>query len=163
MKAEQPAGEVGRLRYRGPGVSRLMVSASGVVTSSEGAWNEPGDLARISSVGPHTACRARQGSDHSRRREHLSGGDRSRPAQASGDSEVSVFGASDTQLGERVVAAIVAKAGAHPEVEDVRAFARSRLASYKIPDRIVFVADLPRNSSGKVVRSALPKLFDVWS
>ena len=40
---------------------------------------------------------------------------------------------------------------------------RERLASYKIPESIVFVDDLPRNSSGKVVRSALAKLFDVWS
>ena len=67
---------------------------------------------------------------------------------------------SDTHLGERVAAAIVAKAGISPNVEDVLGFTKGRLAAYKIPDRIIFVADLPRNSSGKVVRSALPKLLD---
>jgi acyl-CoA synthetase (AMP-forming)/AMP-acid ligase II len=67
---------------------------------------------------------------------------------------------SDTHLGERIAAAIVARTGARPEIEDVRSFAKSRLAAYKIPDRIMFVADLPRNSSGKVVRSALPRFYD---
>ena len=42
-----PIGEVGRLRYRGPGVSGVMVSAAGVVSANTGAWNEPGDLARM--------------------------------------------------------------------------------------------------------------------
>ena len=43
----RPAGEVGRLRYRGPGISRLMVSADGIISQSDGASNEPGDLARM--------------------------------------------------------------------------------------------------------------------
>jgi acyl-CoA synthetase (AMP-forming)/AMP-acid ligase II len=154
------AGEVGRLRYRGPGVSRLMVSADGIISQSDGAWNEPGDLARMLPSGHvQLAGRAKD--------LIIRGGVNIYPTEVEAAlrehqavHEVCVFGVSDTHLGERVAAAIVAKAGASPKVEDVLAFAKSRLATYKIPDRIIVVADLPRNSSGKVVRSALPKLLD---
>ena len=156
----RPPGEVGRLRYRGPGVSRLMVSAEGIITSSDGAWNEPGDLARILPSGHvQLAGRAKD--------LIIRGGVNIYPAEVEAVLrehpailEVSVFGVSDAHLGERIAAAIVARAGARPEIEDVRSFAKSRLAVYKIPDRIMFVAELPRNSSGKVVRSALPRLYD---
>jgi fatty-acyl-CoA synthase/long-chain acyl-CoA synthetase len=156
----RPAGEVGRLRYRGPGVSRLMVSADGIISQSDGAWNEPGDLARMLPSGHvQLAGRAKD--------LIIRGGVNIYPAEVEAIlrehpavHEVCVFGVGDTHLGERIAAAIVTKAGVSPNVEDVLGFAKSRLASYKIPDRIIFVADLPRNSSGKVVRSALPKLLD---
>jgi acyl-CoA synthetase (AMP-forming)/AMP-acid ligase II len=156
----RPRGDVGRLRYRGPGVSRLMVSAEGIITASDGGWNEPGDLARILPSGHvQLAGRAKD--------LIIRGGVNIYPAEVEAVLrehpavlEVSVFGLSDTLLGERIAAAIVARTGARPEIEDVRSFAKSRLAAYKIPDRIMFVADLPRNSSGKVVRSALPRFYD---
>jgi acyl-CoA synthetase (AMP-forming)/AMP-acid ligase II len=156
----RPAGEVGRLRYRGPGVSRLMVSADGIISQSDGAWNEPGDLARMLPSGHvQLAGRAKD--------LIIRGGVNIYPAEVEtvlrahpAVHEVCVFGVGDTHLGERIAAAIVTKAGVSPNVEDVLGFAKSRLASYKIPDRIIFVADLPRNSSGKVLRSALPKLLD---
>ena len=137
-----------------------MVSADGIISQSDGAWNEPGDLARMLPSGHlQLAGRAKD--------LIIRGGVNIYPVEVEAAlrkhqavHEVCVFGVSDSHLGERVAAAIVAKTGAPPKVEDVLDFAKSRLAAYKIPDKIILVADLPRNSSGKVVRSALPKLLD---
>ncbi|MGZ5023213.1 MAG: class I adenylate-forming enzyme family protein [Chthoniobacterales bacterium] len=151
-------GEVGRLRYRGPGVSRLMVSADGVLTSNEGAWLEPGDLARLLPSGHvQLAGRAKD--------MIIRGGVNIYPAEIEAAlrnhpaiAELCVFGVADTRLGEKIIAAIIPKAGQFIDAEAVQDFARSRLAEYKTPDRIVFVSELPRNSSGKVIREALKEL-----
>ena len=42
-------------------------------------------------------------------------------------------------------------------VEDVIAFARERLARYKVPKEVVFTDALPRNPSGKVQKHLLPR------
>lgn len=54
--------------------------------------------------------------------------------------------------GEEVVVAVVPSAGATVDSERVRAFARERLAAYKVPRRVVIVAELPRSQIGKVLR-----------
>lgn len=54
--------------------------------------------------------------------------------------------------GEEVVVAVVPAAGATVDPERVRAFARERLAAYKVPRRVVIVKELPRSQIGKVLR-----------
>jgi long-chain acyl-CoA synthetase len=54
--------------------------------------------------------------------------------------------------GEDVVAAVVVRAGAVFDPETLRTFCRLRLAPYKVPKRIVQVAELPRSLIGKVLR-----------
>lgn len=68
--------------------------------------------------------------------------------------EVAVFGVPDEQWGETVVAVVVP---ARPEVtaEDVTAYAREHMASYKVPRRVVFVEELPKTGSGKVLKRQL--------
>jgi acyl-CoA synthetase (AMP-forming)/AMP-acid ligase II len=56
-------------------------------------------------------------------------------------------------LGEDVAAWVVLRDDT--SVEDVRAFVSGRLADYKVPRRITVVEVLPRNESGKVVKSRL--------
>jgi malonyl-CoA/methylmalonyl-CoA synthetase len=73
--------------------------------------------------------------------------------------DCAVVGVPDPEWGERVCAAIIAK-GAAPALEDVRAWAKARMAPYKIPSRIVTVKDLPRNAMGKVVKPEVCKLFE---
>ena len=72
-------------------------------------------------------------------------------------AEVSVVGVPDETWGERVVAVVVARAGRAAEcaTDAVRAFARARLAPYKIPRQVVVVEALPRNAVGKVTKPAL--------
>ncbi len=83
-----------------------------------------------------------------------------------GVREVAVLGLPDERLGEVVAAGLVAEAGpwasGDPDllVEDVRSFCRERLARYKVPDRMLVLDVLPRNTMGKVVKGDLAPAFD---
>ncbi|QKW13797.1 class I adenylate-forming enzyme family protein [Verrucosispora sp. NA02020] len=70
-------------------------------------------------------------------------------------AEAAVVGLPDQRWGQIVVAAVVAGPGAVPDPDELRAHCRSRLAGYKTPARVVVVAALPKNASGKTVRAAL--------
>jgi acyl-CoA synthetase (AMP-forming)/AMP-acid ligase II len=59
-------------------------------------------------------------------------------------------------LGEDVAAWIVLVDGSSATDEDIKAFCAERLADYKVPRRITFVDELPRNATGKVVKKDLP-------
>jgi malonyl-CoA/methylmalonyl-CoA synthetase len=67
--------------------------------------------------------------------------------------EVAVVGRPSERWGEEVTAVVVA--GGAVEAEELRAFAARRLASYKVPKRVEFADELPRNAMGKVVRGDL--------
>jgi long-chain acyl-CoA synthetase len=74
--------------------------------------------------------------------------------------EAAVFGVPDPQWGELVMACVVSKMGATLTADDLIAFCRRTLASYKVPRRIEFSAtDLPKNSSGKVLKKTLRERF----
>ncbi|MBX3199262.1 MAG: AMP-binding protein [Labilithrix sp.] len=70
-------------------------------------------------------------------------------------AEVAVVGLSDDAWGERVVACVVRRGDAACEAADLRAFVRERLAPYKVPKDVVFLAELPKNALGKVVKPEL--------
>lgn len=71
--------------------------------------------------------------------------------------EAAVVGTPDERVGEAIKAFIVLRDPAvQPEVSALRAFARSSLAGYKVPEHWEFIAALPRNPSGKVVKAKLP-------
>jgi len=76
-------------------------------------------------------------------------------------SDVAVVGVPDPQWGDRVCAAVTARAeeGA-PTPDALRLFAKERLAPYKVPKDILVVPDLPRNAMGKVMKPAVKDLFD---
>ena len=76
-------------------------------------------------------------------------------------AECAVVGVADEAWGERVCAAIVARAGCQLAVEPFRDWARERLAAYKVPSRVIVVAELPRNAMGKVTKPAVRGLFRV--
>ncbi len=74
--------------------------------------------------------------------------------------EVAVFGVPDPQWGEFVVACVVLKPGATLTADDLIAFCRRSLASYKLPRRVEFSeTDLPKNGSGKVLKKTLRERF----
>lgn len=74
-------------------------------------------------------------------------------------SECAVVGVPDAEWGERVGAAIVLRERSAMNLEDLRAWAKSRLAAYKLPSRLLVLEALPRNVMGKVEKRALGKLF----
>jgi len=69
--------------------------------------------------------------------------------------ECAVVGVPDPEWGERVTAAIVPRPGAELTAEALRGWAGERLAPYKVPSRVHFVDELPRNALGKVVKPEL--------
>ncbi len=75
-------------------------------------------------------------------------------AELPGVREVAVAGLDDALLGQ-VVAAFVVRDGDAPTEMAVKAHCRQRLAGYKIPKQVAFVAELPRTASGKIRRAAL--------
>lgn len=75
-------------------------------------------------------------------------------------AECAVVGVTDADWGERVAAAVVLREGHTLDLESLRAWARDWLAAYKLPSRLLLLDALPRNAMGKVMKPALPPLFD---
>jgi len=76
-------------------------------------------------------------------------------AACPGVSEAVIIGIPDERWGEAVKAVILPAAGAELSADDVIAFCRARLAHYQCPTSVDFVAELPRNATGKVLKRAL--------
>ena len=74
-------------------------------------------------------------------------------------AEVAVIGEPDAQWGEGVVAIAALKPGRSLTIEELRAFAEPWLARYKLPRRLEFVAALPRNATGKILKYQLREAF----
>ncbi len=70
-------------------------------------------------------------------------------------AEVATFGVPHATLGEDVAAAVVLRPRVVATAKDVRQFAASRLAEFKVPRQVLFVDDLPKTPSGKVQRAGL--------
>ncbi|GAA1916009.1 long-chain-fatty-acid--CoA ligase [Nocardioides marmoribigeumensis] len=70
-------------------------------------------------------------------------------------SEAAVIGRPDDRLGEEVVAVVVLRPGAEATEADVIAFCKARLAAYKYPREVRLVPDLPKGSTGKILKKEL--------
>lgn len=75
--------------------------------------------------------------------------------QVPGVGEVAVIGVPDAYWIEAVTAIIVPKTDAKLEVETVLKFCENHLAKFKIPKKIIFVTELPKNPSGKILKREL--------
>ncbi|MFZ1202185.1 MAG: AMP-binding protein [Desulfobacterales bacterium] len=73
--------------------------------------------------------------------------------------ESSVVGLPDEKWGEKVVAAVVKKAGVDLDPSDIQAFCKERLHDWKCPKKIVFAAEIPKNTMGKVLKEDVKKFF----
>lgn len=75
--------------------------------------------------------------------------------QFSGVKEAAVIGVPDPRRGEQPVAFVSAKEGATLDVKAMQHFVRERLADYKVPKQITIMATLPRNATGKILKTEL--------
>ncbi len=70
-------------------------------------------------------------------------------------AEVAVVGVTDEEFGQGLAAFVVLRPGQELTVDDVRQHVRSHLARYKVPRRVTFLDELPRNPTGKVLKRTL--------
>jgi long-chain acyl-CoA synthetase len=80
-------------------------------------------------------------------------------AQHADVAEVAVIGVPHPHWGESVKALIVTRPGARTAPDELIAFARARLAGYKLPRSVDFVTELPRTPSGKVLKRELRRRY----
>ena len=155
-----PRGEVGELMMRGPIV---MMGYYGNERATREAiepdgWLHTGDLATMDEDGAVFIV--------DRKKDMINtGGFKVFPAEIErviaahpSVAMVAVGGQPDELKGEVAKAYVVLKPGAAPDAESILALCRAELAAYKAPRAIQFVADLPKTSTGKIMRRELRKL-----
>ncbi len=74
--------------------------------------------------------------------------------------EAAIIGVEDIDWGERVRAVVVAKSGHSVDEGEVIEYCRQRLASFKKPESVVVVDELPRNPMGKILKRLLREEFN---
>ncbi|MGH8863059.1 MAG: class I adenylate-forming enzyme family protein [Burkholderiales bacterium] len=83
-------------------------------------------------------------------------------AELPGVAEVAVVGVEDELLGQVIKAFVVPSVTGTIDQQAIQAHCRDRLAPYKIPKQVEFVAALPKTSSGKIRRRALVESAAGW-
>ena len=78
--------------------------------------------------------------------------------QFAGVKEVAVIGQPDARKGEQPVAFVSPNEGVTLDEKTLLQFVRGRLADYKVPRRVTFLPALPRNATGKILKTALREL-----
>jgi acyl-CoA synthetase (AMP-forming)/AMP-acid ligase II len=70
-------------------------------------------------------------------------------------AETAVIGVADQKFGQRLKAFIVTKPNAHLTADEVKDYVKANLAGYKAPRDVEFIAQLPRNATGKILKREL--------
>jgi acyl-CoA synthetase (AMP-forming)/AMP-acid ligase II len=76
-------------------------------------------------------------------------------ADHEGVVEAAAIGVEDEEFGQRLLAFVVKEDGANVSEEELKSHVKANLARYKVPREIVFVDELPRNATGKVLKREL--------
>jgi len=157
---EVARGEVGEVVIRAPIVMR-------------GYWNQPEATAVATREGwMHTGDAAYMDAEgyvfiYDRVKDMIvTGGENVYPAEVENAifghpdvADVAVIGVPDEKWGETVKAIVVPRPGAAVDAESVIGWARQRIAGYKAPKSVDFVAAIPRNITGKILRRELRKPY----
>ena len=70
--------------------------------------------------------------------------------------EAAVIGVPDEALGEEVAAAVVLRPGHDASADEIRGFVKDRVAAYKYPRHVWFTDELPKGSTGKILKREIP-------
>jgi acyl-CoA synthetase (AMP-forming)/AMP-acid ligase II len=158
---ELPPDTVGELLVRNPGREReYFRDPEATARSWQDGWLHSGDLARLDAdgylyiVGRKKDVIIRGGNNvHAADVEAIL---YEHPAV----QEAAVAAVPHAVLGEDIGAWIVLRPGAEATTDEITAFCRERLSDYKVPRRVRFVAELPRNATGKVLKQELSASAD---
>jgi fatty-acyl-CoA synthase len=152
--------EVGELVLRGPNVfAGYWGLPEATAEAFRGGWFHTGDLGRMDAEGFITLV--------DRKKDMIiTGGENVYPIEVEqvlyrhpAVREVAVVGIPDPRWGETPVAVVALMDGADLTAEELLAYARERLAHFKSPTRMEIVPELPRNATGKVLKTTLRKEF----
>ncbi|MER7182324.1 long-chain fatty acid--CoA ligase [Streptomyces hyaluromycini] len=151
-----PLGEVGELVVSGPSVfAGYWGLPEATAEAFRGGWFHTGDLAREDDEGFLTLV------DRSKD-VIISGGENVYPVEVErilvqhpAVREVAVVGVPHVKWGETPLAVVVPGAEPPPTADELIAYVRERLAHFKCPTRVEFVPELPRNATGKVLKTTL--------
>jgi len=154
-----PAGGIGEVLVRGPAVMQgYWRNPEASRRSVANGWRHPGDVGSLDADG-YLTLRDRS------KDLIISGGSNIYPREVeevlllhAGVAEVAVVGRPDPEWGEAVVAFIVAR-GAPPSTEELDRHCNAQIARFKRPKEYRFVAALPKNHYGKVLKTELRQLF----
>jgi fatty-acyl-CoA synthase len=153
-------GRPGEIEVRGPSVTPgYLDDPEATARAFDGGWLRTGDGGWIDEEGfVFVADRIKD--------MIISGGENIYPAEVEGAlfdhpdvAEVAVIGTPDDRWGETVCAVVVPGPGAGPDLEGLREHAARRLGRYKLPRRLEVVDALPRNPTGKVLKTELRARF----
>jgi long-chain acyl-CoA synthetase len=154
---ELPAGEVGEVVARNPRLADFTYQGDDQKRrdSEKVGLLTPGDVGYFDADGFLYLCdRAKD--------MIISGGANIYPAEieaelhkAPGVADCAVFGIPDEEFGEAVCAVVQPQPGQTLDAGEIKAYLRGRIAGYKVPKRIDFAADLPREDSGKIFKRKL--------
>lgn len=158
---ERKPDVIGMLQIAGPNVfsGYWRDPAKTAAGFTDDGWFRTGDLGRIDRDGyVYIVGRAKD--------LVISGGSNVYPREVElelellpGVAESAVFGVPHPDLGEGVTAAIVAKPGEAVSESAIIEALNARLARYKVPKRVLVVAELPKNAMGKVQKNALRERY----
>ncbi len=145
-------GEVGELLVAGPGVMKEYLHQPEATSVTLRGWLHTGDLARQDEDGYFYIV--------DRKKEMIiRGGYNVYPREVEevfyehpAVMEVAVLGVPHQDLGEEVAAAVVLRPEAETTAEELRCFVKERVAPYKYPRIIKFMDELPKSSSGKILK-----------
>lgn len=154
-----PEGAVGELVLAGPHVcSGYWQRPAATAEAMRGGWWHTGDLVRRDAEGYYYIAGRKKDM-------FISGGENVHPAEIEAVlathpeiAEVAVIAEPDPKWGEVGVAVVVPR-HAGLDAAAVIAFCDGKLARYKIPKRVVFADELPRNAMGKVIKTELCRRF----
>jgi long-chain acyl-CoA synthetase len=156
-----PAGEVGEVVAKAPGIADFTYHGDDAkrAASEKVGLIAPGDIGYFDADGFLYLCdRAKD--------MIISGGANIYPAEIEaelhkmpGVADCGVFGIPDEEFGEAVCAVVQPMPGADLTEALVRAYCRERMAGYKVPKRVDFHAELPREDSGKIFKRKLREPF----
>jgi acyl-CoA synthetase (AMP-forming)/AMP-acid ligase II len=156
-----PWGEehIGALQVRGPYIISGYFKQDGAGAVDADGWFNTGDVASIDSDG-YLKIVDREKDLVKSGGEWISSIDVENAAGSyPGVREAAVVAMPHERWGERPLLLIVPAKGAKIEVDELLDFLSERLAKWWLPDRIVFVSELPKTGTGKVMKADLRKLY----
>jgi acyl-CoA synthetase (AMP-forming)/AMP-acid ligase II len=153
---ELPVGEVGEIAFAGPSLMTGYHERPEETAAALGPrWLRTGDLGRRDAAGNlHYVGRSKE--------MIKTGGFSVDPTEVENAlldreevAEAAVVGAESEHWGEEVVAFVVLAGDGDLAEADLRDACRERIAAFKVPKRVRFLAELPKNPTGKIERGAL--------